>query len=88
MRDVLPRQIHDEARLDRLADPEPGVAVGLQLDANLAALRPGVAIGAAQDARQVLDVVAVLVGEDVRLGERPASAPSCDCSWSKKPRSM
>ena len=58
-----------------LADPETRVAVRLELDPHLAALRPGVAVGALQDTGQVLDVMAVLVGEDVRLGERPASRP-------------
>ncbi len=71
--DVLTREVLDEAGVERVADPEPGVAVRLELDAHLPALRAGVAVGAPQDARQVLDVVAVLVREDVRLGERPAA---------------
>ena len=42
--DVLPRELLDEARVDRAADPEARVAVGLELDAHLAALRAGVAV--------------------------------------------
>ena len=66
------RQVLDEARFERVPDPETRVAVRLELDTHLSPLRAGVAVGAAQDSCQVLDVVAVLVGEDVRLGERPA----------------
>ena len=59
-----------------LARPHAGVAVGLQLDPDRAALRAlSVAARPIQDTGQILDVVAVLVGEDVGLGERPASGP-------------
>ena len=53
----------------------PGVAVGLQLEPHRARLRalrvlaPDAPVGA----EQVLDVMAVLVGDDVGLGERPAA---------------
>ncbi len=70
--DVLARDVLDEPRVERAADPEPRVAVGLELDAHLAALRARVAVGAAQHASEVLDVVPVLVRENVRLGERAA----------------
>src|SRR5262249_52388344 len=63
----------DETGFERVSDPEARVAVGLELDANLSPLRPGIAIGAAEHTRQVLDVMSVLVGQDVRLGERPAA---------------
>ena len=53
--------------------PEPRVAVGLELDAYLAALRAGVPVRRSQHPGQVLDVVPVLVGQHVRLGERPAA---------------
>ena len=71
--DVLPRDVLHESRVERVADPQPGVAVGLELEPHLAALRARVAARAPQRAGQVLDVVPVLVGEDVRLGERAAS---------------
>ena len=71
---VLTREILDEAGVERMSDPEPGVAVRLELDANLPALRARVAIGTREDAGQVLDVMPVLVREDVRLGERPAAS--------------
>ena len=67
--DVLTRQVLDESRVERVADPETCVAVRLELDANLATLGSRVPVGALEDTRQVLDVVAVLVGEDVRLRE-------------------
>ena len=56
-----------------MADPQPGVAVRLELDAHLTALRAGVAVGAVEVAGQILDVMPVLVREDVRLCERPAA---------------
>ena len=60
--------------VDGVGRPHTRVAVGLQLDPDRAALRAlAVAARAIQDAGQILDVVAVLVGEDVGLGERPAS---------------
>ena len=51
--------------------PDPGVAVGLQFGAHTGALRAlGVLLGAAEDALQVLHVVAVLVGHHVLLRQR------------------
>ena len=70
--DVLAREVLDEPRVERAADPEARVAVGLELDAHLAALRAGVAVRAPQYAGEVLDVMAVLVREHVGLGERAA----------------
>ena len=45
--DILARDVLDEPGVERAADPEPRVAVGLELDAHLAALRARVAVGAA-----------------------------------------
>ena len=45
---VLAREILDEPCVERVADPQTGEAVGLQLDANLAALGSGVAVGGAE----------------------------------------
>src|SRR5581483_4991373 len=56
-----------------VARPDAGVAVGLQLDAHAAALRPGpMVLRLRQCPGDVLNVVAILVGQDVGLGERPA----------------
>ncbi len=54
--------------------PQAGVAVGLELEADGAALGPGGAAAAGPVHRpgEVLDVVPVLVGQHVRLGERAA----------------
>ena len=49
--DVLAGQILDEAGVERVPDPEPCVAVRLQLDANLSALRARVAVGARRGRR-------------------------------------
>jgi hypothetical protein len=69
--DVVPGDVLDDARLQRVADPHAGVAVGLELDPYSRALRPGVAaVRALERARQVLDVMAVLVRDDVRLRKR------------------
>ena len=46
--DVLAGDVLDEAGVERVADPEPGVAVRLQLDPHLAALRAGVAVRAVE----------------------------------------
>src|SRR4029453_19385590 len=56
--------------------PDAAIAVRLQLHAHRPALGPlGVVADPAEDAEQVLDVVAVLMGEPVRLRERrPARA--------------
>src|SRR4029079_6466946 len=75
IRNVGARQADQVAGLRRMARPDAGVAVGLQLGPD------GAALGALrlrplyERAQQVLHVVAVLVREHVRLGERPASRP-------------
>ena len=88
--DVLARDLHDQSRSHRVRHPDARIAVRLQLDANRVRLRARVsALRPAQDAGQILDVVPVLVREDVRLGEWALlRRRSCDCSCSKKPRSM
>ena len=82
-------EVGDEAGVDGVGRPHTRVAVGLQLDPDRAALRAlAVAARPIQDTGQILDVVAVLVGEDVGLGERPALAPNFVWRSEKKPRSM
>ena len=70
---VLSRDVLDEAGVERMSDPEPGVAVRLELDAHLTALRACVAVGAIEVSGQILDVMPILVSQDVRLCERPAA---------------
>ena len=56
--------------------PDPGVAVGLQLRAHRPRLRPlPVVADLVENALEVLDVVAVLVGDHVGLRERSAARP-------------
>ncbi len=52
-----------------MVDPDAGKAVRLQLRADGVAFRAGVTTGL-QDAFEVLDVMAVFVGDDVRLRQR------------------
>ncbi len=73
VRDVPARDVLDEAGTEGVPHPETGVAVRLELEPDLPALRACIAICAPERACQVLDVVAVLVREDVRLGEHAAS---------------
>ena len=54
--------------------PHAGVAVGLQLEPYRVALRTLLGLHLAHGAEQVLDVVAVLVGEHVGLDEAAARA--------------
>ncbi len=56
--------------LRRVVRPHAREAVGLQLGAHRLALGAGVAVVAAEGPEQVLDVMSVLVGDDVALGER------------------
>ena len=70
--DVLVGQLRDEAGRDRVAGPHAGEAVGLQLRLHRAAARALLRRAVAQQAEQVLDVMAVLVRHDVRLGETAA----------------
>ena len=56
--------------------PHPGVAVGLQLEPHPVGLRTGLrAVRGLHHPGQVLDVVAVLVGDHVHLRELPAVGP-------------
>ena len=74
VRDVLVGQVLDEAGLDRVRGPDAGVAVGLQLQPHRAGRLPlAVSAHLLIGAQQVLDVVPVLVGDHVRLGERAAA---------------
>ena len=52
--------------------PDAGEAVRLQLGPHRATLRTLLARAAAENAEQILDEVPVLVGKDIRLGERAA----------------
>ena len=70
---VLSGDVLDEAGVERMSDPEPGVAVRLELDAHLTALRACVAVGAVEVSGQILYVMPILVSKDVRLRERPAA---------------
>ena len=57
----------------RVLRPDPGVAVGLQFQPHRTRGRPGVAcLDPARCAEQALHVVAILVGDHVCAGERPA----------------
>src|SRR4051812_11034943 len=69
--DVLRREVLDELRVDGVRGPHAGVAVGLELEphgARLLAL--AVVAHALVGSEEVLDVMAVLVGDHVGLGER------------------
>src|SRR5215218_6045765 len=69
--DVLLRQIDDQPRLLCVVRPHAGIAVGLQLRPDRAALGPlRVVADPTQNALLVLDVVAVFVRDHVRLRER------------------
>ncbi len=77
--DVRCRQRLEEGRAvagrrrRRVVGPDPGQAVGHQLGADRAAGRAlGVLLRAVEQAEDVLDVMAVLVGDDVLLGQGPA----------------
>ena len=68
--DVRLGEVVDQARLDGVSSPDARVAVGLQLGADAAAFGPlRVVADAVEHAELVLDVVAVLVGDDVGLDE-------------------
>ena len=90
----------DVARLQQLAvavgveGPDAGQAVGLQLQSRterrlLCRLRQprALRVHALGDAEQVLDVVADLVGDDVRLREVAGRAEPSVAARAKKPRS-
>ena len=70
--DVGIGQLLDQRRLDRMGGPHARVAVGLELEAHRAGAWALARLDPAVRAEQVLDVVAVLVGDDVGLGERAA----------------
>jgi hypothetical protein len=70
---VLSRDVLHESCVERMADPEPGVAVRLELNADLTALGACVAVGAVEVAGQILHVMPILVSKDVRLCEGPAA---------------
>ena len=75
--------------LHRIVNPRPGVAVGLQLEGDShqpLGLPAGLLDGGVLP-REVLHVVAELVGDDVGSARSPG-APKSDCSWSMKSRSM
>ena len=70
--DVVRGQLCDEAGLDRVVRPHAGEAIGLELRLDRAAAGPARPAARRQEAEEVLDVMAVLVGDHVGLGERPA----------------
>ena len=63
----------------------PGIAVRLQLGAHRLALCPRLALARLEGAQEVLDVVAVLVGDDVRLRRRAAGSPELGVQLIKEP---
>ena len=71
--DVRLGEVLDQSRLDRVLRPHAPEAVGLELRPHGPALRPAALLRPAQRAHEILDVVAVLVGEDVGLRERAPS---------------
>ena len=72
--DVVLGQLLDQPGLDSVGGPDPGVAVSLELSPNRPALGAlAVVADLLEDAKLVLDVMSVLVGDDVRLCERRAA---------------
>ena len=70
-----------ERGVDRVRGPDPGVAVGLELEPDRCRRRAlAIVADPVVGAEQVLHVVAVLVREHVRLGEPPAVAPRTACA--------
>ena len=63
--DLRLRQRLDEPRRLGVVRPDPGIAVGLELGPDGSSSRAGVVAARLQVTEQVLDVVAVLVGDDV-----------------------
>ena len=82
--DVGLGQILDQPGLDRMIRPDAGVAVGLQFCAHRASLGPAPLLGPAERAEKILHMVAVLVGNHVGLGERPALGPEARLQLSEE----
>src|SRR5262245_10980095 len=73
--DLLVRDRFEVAGARGVVRPDAREAVGLELGADRAALRTLLARLPAEDAEQVLNVVAVFMSEDVALRQRPALRP-------------
>src|SRR3954451_13742921 len=70
LRDIGLRHVGDDLRRRSMVGPYPGEAIGLQLEPDGSAIGTGLAaLGPIEDAEHVLDVMAVLVRDHVRLGE-------------------
>jgi hypothetical protein len=76
VRDVSIRDRRDEPGLHGVRGPHARIAVGLKLESDGIALR-ALTVGpdAVERPPKVLDMMSVLVGQDVRLGERSALRP-------------
>jgi hypothetical protein len=70
--DVVLGELAEEPGALGVARPHAREAVGHELDADRAALGPDILRSVPEHAEQVLDVMAVLVGDHVALGKRPA----------------
>src|SRR5215208_1458938 len=70
--DVVLGQVGQEAGLRRVIRPDSGEAVGLKLGADGASLCSSATGAALQATEQILDVVAVFVGENIGLREGAA----------------
>src|SRR3954453_19678698 len=70
LRDIGLRHVGDHLRRRRMVGPDARQAIGLQLEPDGRAIGAGLtALGSIEDAEHVLDVMAVLVRDHVRLGE-------------------
>ena len=72
IRDLGRRERLEELGARGMVRPDAREAVGLELRPDRVALGAAGVAGLPQEAQQVLDVMAVFVGDDVALGERPA----------------
>ena len=77
----------EKARRAGVVHPDAGVAVGLELGPDQLTAGTLAAAPRAELAEEVLDVVAVLMGDNVASASDPPVAPSLVRNSSKKPRS-
>src|SRR4029077_8484090 len=84
--DVLFGDVRDVAGVHRVGRPHTGVAVCLQFDPDRRALGSlCVASGMLEDAKEILDVVAVLVCEHIGLCEGPTAGSEAGCELAEEP---